>query len=862
MRQQYASYDECVAFFKNAQKNNPNLFQVDVIGQTHEKRDIIVVKITNDVDKHKEKPALFYTGTIHAREWIGIELALGFGEYIQEHADYDPYLNDILNTTTLYMVPCANPDGFEYSRNHFAFWRKNRRKNEDGTFGVDLNRNFSVGFTKNNNMSSNVYSGPHPFSEPETCALRDFVLEHNNITITLDYHSQGNVFFPAHNFLHEDDEKAIDLNLLASNMAEEIRKESGREYGNHMGKPPTKLISGSGREFYYSQGALAFVVEVGSRNISDYQENMSEHIDENVPALMFALKEVPNYKSEDGLKRVENFIAINVTEREVELSWSYDFDDEVYFEIFRSTKLKGYAQTSNRIGSTKLKHFVDRNLESATNYYYFLRAVCRKRAIKSPFAQLVAIRTKPASDEFSKILYPIASKIGYVGEKTLKNKEHFGNNSLFVGYSQAKGECLGVVGFPLSTVPKNAIITKAQISFYPMNRVAVQVEKFGEWRVGQIDERTIGELSSFDDIKSAKMLSYIDRPTSSHQLSQGIWRTYKFASQEIEVLQQSLKRGEAYFRMSGPNSLPLDRASQLMQWDIGYGNFSGGLTFRPKLDISYTIDKAKVQLESVEEMSVSKDKDKSNSLEVGFDRDGKEIYGYIEFDLEHLPKTDNTTVSDAYIDLEAVKINSSQNHLRFHLEMIEHFDGEISYETIQNKKVIERIGYDVSIEDIREHSTQRFVLDKLARNKMLSKKKEDKKAIFVLSASSQNANSKNQSVDFVDSKRFKRPVLNIHYIKKYQNPPAQVQNLRYRLDSGVFKLEWDNPKDDSFAGVIVIKNPFRVPCSPYDGQKLYGGSDNYTYDNFGDKNVHKYYAVFSYDNVPNFSKAVFIEINT
>jgi hypothetical protein len=59
-----------------------------------------------------------------------------------------------------------------------------------------------------------------------------------------------------------------------------------------------------------------------------------------------------------------------------------------------------------------------------------------------------------------------------------------------------------------------------------------------------------------------------------------------------------------------------------------------------------------------------------------------------------------------------------------------------------------------------------------------------------------------------------------------------------------------------------VKNRFKVPCSPYDGQKLYGGSDSYTYDNFGDKNIHKYYAIFSYDDVPNFSKPIILEINS
>ena len=860
MRQQYNSYDECVNFFREAQKTNPNLFKVESIGKTWEDRDIIAVSITKDIDKHLQKPALFFTGTIHAREWIGIELSLSFAQYILEHIDYDPILNDILDRSTLYMVPCANPDGFEYSRNHFSFWRKNRRKNPDGSFGVDLNRNFSVGFTPNNTTTSNVYSGPHAFSEPETIALRDFVISHENITIALDYHSQGNVFFPAHNFKHEDSVDAIDLNLLASNMAEEIRKESNREYGVHMGKPPVSLISGSGREFYYSKGALAIVVEVGTRNISDYKEHMSENINENIPALIFALSEVNNYKKDKALDRVENFVAKEVGSKEIELVWDYPEDEAVYFEIYRSSKKKGFAQSSNRIGKTKLNTYVDRNLQASTNYYYFVRAVCKKRYIKSPYAQVLGVRTHPAENMFSKILYPLADKIGYVGEKTKKNAGHFGNNSMFVGISESKGECFGVCGFSLSTIPQNAIITSASISFYPMNRVSVQVESYGDWRVGQIDERTIDSISSFDDIKNAKSLSYIDRPTGSAQLSQGIWRTYKFAAQEIAVLQNSLSRSEALFKFEGPSLLPLDRASQLMQWDIGYGKYSGGLTYRPKLDISYTVDEVKLELQSSREFTALKGKVLEDSLIAGFDKNCNKEYACIEFNLSQWPEMDNTVISNAYIELDAVDINST-NTLRFHIEMIIPCDGKNIYEKIKSRQIIERIGYDVSVSDIKSEPKQRFVFDRYAIDEMIENVEKEPKAMFIISATSHKAMSKNQDVTFMDDKRIKRPSLIINYIKKRRNPPAKVENLRYSVENNIVKLEWDIPNDDGYNGAIVVKNPFRVPCSPYDGQKLYGGVDNYTYDNFGDINTHKYYAVFSYDDVPNFSQPVSIELN-
>jgi hypothetical protein len=142
---------------------------------------------------------------------------------------------------------------------------------------------------------------------------------------------------------------------------------------------------------------------------------------------------------------------------------------------------------------------------------------------------------------------------------------------------------------------------------------------------------------------------------------------------------------------------------------------------------------------------------------------------------------------------------------------------------------------------------------------MLKNATENPKAVFVISASSQKSFCKSQSVNWCDSKRIKKPSLVINYIKKRRVAPQKVENLRTKIENNMIKLEWDTPNDDAFKGVIVVKNPFRVPCSPYDGQKLYGGSDSYTFDNFGDKDVEKYYAVFSYDDVPNFSEAEYIK---
>jgi hypothetical protein len=858
LRQQYSSYQECIDFFEGVQSSHPDLFRVEYIGETWEKRRIMAVTLSKGMEEADAKPALFYTGTIHAREWIGVELAIAFAKHVLEHIDYDPQLNDLLSRATFYLVPCANPDGFEFSRTHFSFWRKNRRQNADGSFGVDLNRNFDVGFAPNKNTASNVYPGPAPFSEPETLALKEFTEGHPNISIALDYHSQGNVFFPAHNFIHEDADDATDLNALASNMAEEIRKVSGREYGIHMGKPPTHLISGSGREFYYAQGALSLVVEVGSRNISDYIEHMTEHINEQIPALVYALSEVPNYSREHRLPRITDFVAETVTDKEAELRWEYPEDDEVYFEIYRSRKVKGYSQRSNRIGMTRNNSFVDRHLNPSTNYYYFVRAIYKRRRIKSPFAPVLGLRTASEFNMFSKEIFPLKEEIGYVGEKTVKNKEHFGNNSLFVGISEKKGECFGVCGFSLETIPENAIIKSARVSFYPMNRVSVQVERFGEWRVGLMDERTCDPLYSYDEVKNAKILGYVDRPTSSHQLSQGVWRTFEFAKQERNVLQEALKRRKVLFRMEGPTKLPLDRASQLMQWDIGYGRFSGGLTFRPRLEVTYTLDEVRLELASQSADTVAKSGVTERSLRVGFDPDGSRSYGCIEFDLSQLPEMENTVISEAYVEMEAQQIDAGKS-LRYHLEMVTSCDMEKSYDSVRAREVIERIGYDVSVDTLSRQKLQRFIFDRYTTEEMVASAEAGERLFFVLYASSEKPFCKGQNVEWLDAKGTARPHLVINYIKRRRSGVGPVENLRLSCEKEMIRLDWDNPEDDAFRGVIVVKNRFHVPCNPYDGQKLYGGRDSYTFDNFGDRNTPKYYAVFTYDDVPNFSDATFVE---
>ena len=858
MKELYRSYDESTEIFRDFQKEHPNNFKLESIGKTWEKRDINLITIAKDINSADKNPALFFSGTIHAREWVGHELAIEFATYILENLDTDPTIQSYLKNTTIYIVPCANPDGYEYSKNHFSFWRKNRRVNADGSFGVDLNRNFPVGYVKSNATTSNVYGGPEPFSEPETRALRDFVEAHENITIALDYHSQGNVFFPAHDFRHEDTIDTTDMNTLCANMAEEIKKISGREYGIHQGKPPTKLISGSGREFYHSKGIISAVVEVGTRNISDYMDDMNENLREHIPALLVAVKEAPNYSKNNSISRVNSFQITEIGSHHVSLEWEYEGIKNVFFEIYRSEKDKKFCNQTNLIARTKSLEFTDINLTPNRDYFYNIRVVNKKTFEKSPFYPQIRLRTDCDYDEFSRTYYANSKNTGYVAENLNENGKHFGVNSLFVGIDENKGVSYAIVTVDVKSLGDNALIKNACFNLYPINRVSTTIEKFGEWNVGIVNQETMGDITNYDDVDNMEIIQYVGRPTESHQLTQGIWRNWKLSGMECKTLQEVASKYEKIvFRVEGPKELIIGRTRQMMQWDLGYGKYGSGLPFRPTLELTYTIKPTITELYPKSVYTVSKGGIKADEITSGYDEDGMKIYSTFEFNLASLPPYNSTMITKAYFELNSTKIYIKDD-IRFHLEFVDESIKQ-NYKSITNREIIQNIGYDVSATELKNNQTQHFPFDSFSEITLNEKLKSKSDVAFVLKPTSSKKANKNKRVSWEIKNQSLSPKLIVEHIPKRRFPVEAVKNVQLSQENGKIKITWDNPNDSELKGVKVIKNAYRKPFSTHDGQKLYAGLDSYTYDDFGAKDIDKYYAVFAYDEVPNYSEPVIIE---
>jgi hypothetical protein len=105
------------------------------------------------------------------------------------------------------------------------FWRKNRRKNPGGSFGVDLNRNWDDHWSEYGASSyefSNTYHGPSPFSEPETKAVSDFILSKNNRVAGIDFHSYSQLILRSWGYKWDDSPNEVVLKELGAAMADAV----------------------------------------------------------------------------------------------------------------------------------------------------------------------------------------------------------------------------------------------------------------------------------------------------------------------------------------------------------------------------------------------------------------------------------------------------------------------------------------------------------------------------------------------------------------------------------------------------------------------------------------------------------------
>ncbi len=202
----FYTYEEAINQLDSLYARFPALItEKFLVGTTEQGRPIYAAKISDNPNSNEDEPRVLFDALIHAREPISTMTVIYFMYYLLENYGTNPEVTYLVNNREIYIVPVLNPDGYEYNRqtnpNGGGMWRKNRRNNGNGSYGVDLNRNFGYMWGYDNVGSSNVpssetYRGPSAFSEPETQAIRNLA-EPRNFKTYINYHSYNNsIIYP------------------------------------------------------------------------------------------------------------------------------------------------------------------------------------------------------------------------------------------------------------------------------------------------------------------------------------------------------------------------------------------------------------------------------------------------------------------------------------------------------------------------------------------------------------------------------------------------------------------------------------------------------------------------------------------
>ena len=259
-------FDELHGLFPNIISNKV------VIGQSVEGRDIWAFKVSDNPNEDEDEPEVLYTALTHSREPLGMMNLMYFVQLLLEEYDEDSELNYLINNREIWFIPVVNPDGYVYNEliepNGGGMHRKNRLDTNCGNGdnrGVDLNRNYGYGWGSDDtgsspNPCSATYRGESEFSEPETQAVRDFIIEHQFKNV-LHYHSYWNTYIHPWGDGSLPDEP--DLTTLT-----EIGQEMARYNGFTVGTGFATIgygVNGDAVDWTYGdQDIISYVPEVGS----------------------------------------------------------------------------------------------------------------------------------------------------------------------------------------------------------------------------------------------------------------------------------------------------------------------------------------------------------------------------------------------------------------------------------------------------------------------------------------------------------------------------------------------------------------------------------------------------------------------
>lgn len=309
----YWSLDEIYDFMNELEAEFPEVTEVEIMGVTHEGRQIRGLRIVSEEHLAIEQvPIVFVTAGASARDWISVMAAV---HLMHELVEYQDEWGRLVNDLEWFIIPVANPDGYEFSRTpNQRAWIKNRNVNPGSDcIGVNIERNFAFNFGLENLASSSDpcssnFRGPHADSEEETRTIQfatDLFTRWQPAYISIkagsiSAHSMITYPFSSNNELFRSNFR--DEVGVANIMVDSVWRNTGARYSVASESQAAGLMSGTSGDYASGRDNIPFSYTIyarsGGNNGWDVEESdINAVVDEifyAIGALGHVVVDIPN----------------------------------------------------------------------------------------------------------------------------------------------------------------------------------------------------------------------------------------------------------------------------------------------------------------------------------------------------------------------------------------------------------------------------------------------------------------------------------------------------------------------------------------------------------------------------------------
>lgn len=272
---------------------HPERAQAFAIGQSHQDRPLVAMRLTEH-PQPDTLPAVLLLAGLHGGDLLTTEYAL---DAITELLTGPEQVQALLREVDLWVVPLANPDGHDtlIQISEHAGRKNGRDTDGDGVAGpfegVDLNRNFPMGWGRSEQASrsfagSPTYRGPGPTSEPETQALLQLA-QQRHFVAALIFNASGNIMVPPYSLTGVPNPEPNVARMIAEELVNEL---PGRPYNQSMRvRKLIHQVDGAAQDWLrFSFGTVALSVQGPAHNPTDRKGRLDaiRELRPIVPALL------------------------------------------------------------------------------------------------------------------------------------------------------------------------------------------------------------------------------------------------------------------------------------------------------------------------------------------------------------------------------------------------------------------------------------------------------------------------------------------------------------------------------------------------------------------------------------------------